>query len=130
MAGTDPQDALAALDRLFGDGADVIAARMFVDVFALGMRSPVSFKIVRQRLAALGGVRERRRFLSVDTLGEPTYAAALEITLLWERALLAGRVPSGDQGLYIALLRGGRRVCLSPDPYAAALAALRASGPS
>jgi hypothetical protein len=123
-----PHDAVSGLDALFGDGADVLAARLFAQVFTPGARSPQSFKDVRKLLAAMGGVNQRRRFLTVDAMGEPTYAAALEVALLWEHAYLAARIPSGDQGLFIVLLRAGRRAQLSADPYAAALAALRATG--
>lgn len=131
MAGHDQQpaaDGLDAFDVLFADGADVAAARLFGVVFGRGARSPQPFKTVPQRLCELAGVAQRRRFLTVDRLGDPAYAAALEIALLWEHAYLAARIPAGDQGLFIALLREGRRAHLSADPYAAALTAIRASG--
>lgn len=115
---------------LFGDGADVAAARAFAAVFFPGAKSPQSFKEVRRRVADLGGVTQRARFLSVSAMAEPTYAAALEIVLRWEHAYLAARIPNGDQGLYIVLLREGRRAQASGDPYAAALAALRTAAGS
>lgn len=115
-------------DQLFGDGAEVAAARVFADVFAPGAKTVQSFKEVRARVAALGGLTQRTRFLTTTTMAEPAYAAGLEIALLWEHAYLAARIPVGDQGLHLVLLRAGSRVQQSADPYAAALAALRASG--
>lgn len=117
-------------DTLFADGADVAAARVFAEVFAAGARSPQSFKEVRRRVADLGGVTQRARFLSTSAMAEPTYAAALEIVLRWEHGYLAARIPNGDQGLYIVLLREGGRAQASADPYAAALSVLRSAAGS
>ncbi len=115
---------------LFADGADDAAARVFAEVFSAGARSPQSFKSVRARVAALGGVTQKLRFLSTSAMAEPTYAAALEIALRWEHAYLAARIPNGDQGLFIVLLREGLRAQASADPYAAALSVLRGTARS
>lgn len=120
----------AAFDTLFADGPDVAAARVFAEVFSARARSPQSFKEVRSRVAALGGVTQRVRFLSTSAMAEPTYAAALEIVLRWEHAYLAARIPNGDQGLYLVLLREGRRAQVSADPYAAALSVIRGTAGS
>lgn len=117
-----------AFGRLFGDGPEVAAARVFAEVFVPGAQPVQSFKDVRSRVARLGGVRQRSRFLTTSAMAEPTYAAGMEIALLWEHAYLAARIPVGDQGLHIVLLRQGLRAQRAPDPYAAALAALRGSG--
>lgn len=110
------------ISNLLAGGAEQIAARVFADVFTHDSPSPQSFSVVRKRLAALAGTTQRRRFLTTDAMAEPAYAGGLEIALLWERALLAARIPSGDQWLFIVLLREGEAVRTSSDPYTAALA--------
>ncbi len=120
-------DTSAGFDRLFGDGTAVAAARVFAEVFAPGARPVQSFKEVRARVAALGGVQQRTRFLTTTAMAEPAYAAGLEIVLRWEHAYLAARIPVDSQGLHVVLLREGSRAQHSGSPYAAALAALRAS---
>ncbi|MBM7517285.1 hypothetical protein [Nocardioides nitrophenolicus] len=121
-------DADAGLDRLFADGAAVAAARVFAEVFAPGAKAVQSFKEVRAKVAALGGLTQRTRFLTTTAMAEPTYAVGLEIVLRWEHAYLAARIPVDSQGLHVVLLREGRSAQQAPDPYAAALAALRTSG--
>lgn len=121
-------DSSAGLDRLFGDGTAVAAARVFAEVFAPGAKPVQSFKEVRAKVAALGGLTQRTRFLTTTAMAEPTYAAGLEIVLRWEHAYLAARIPVDSQGLHVVLLRAGSSVQQSQDPYAAALAALRTPG--
>lgn len=117
-----------AFDQLFGDGPEVAAARVFAEVFVPGHQPVRSLKDVRARVAQLGGARQRSRFLTTSAMAEPTHAAAMEVALLWEHAYLAARIPVGDQGLHVVLLRAGLRAQRAADPYAAALAVLRGPG--
>lgn len=112
------------ISSLLASGADQVAARVFADVFTHDAPSPQPFREVRARLAALAGATERRRFLTTSAMAEPAYAGGLEVVLLWERALLAARISSGDQGLFIVVLREGEAARASGDAYTAALSRL------
>jgi hypothetical protein len=115
------------ISGLLAGGADHVAARVFADVFTPDAPSPQPFREVRARLSALAGATERRRFLTTSTMAEPAFAGGLEVVLLWERALLAARNSSGDQGLFIVVLREGEAARASGDVYATALSRLLAS---
>lgn len=111
-------------DALAADAAD-LSARLFVETFTTDDTSPQPFRTILKTLSQITGVAPKRHFLTIDTMSESVYAVALEITLRWEHAYLAGRIPSGDQGLFLVLLREGELVRASDDPHAAAVARLR-----
>lgn len=121
----DPQD---ALDELLASGGDELAARLFVASYPPDDRpKAIHFGSVRERVIAEAGVADQVRFSSLDQLSEPGYSATLDIVLVWEKAALAARLADSGRGQILVLLRRGRSVLARSDPYAAALAAIRAA---
>lgn len=107
-------------------GKSDIAADLLARSFASG-ESMVNAKGVSRHLAEMAG-RSRAELFWGSKRAAQDFVAVTECALLWERAMLAARVPVGDQGMSILLLERGHEVMASADPAAAALAALRASG--
>lgn len=115
------------LGALVGEDKDVLAARLFAASFTKGARNPLDFGKIRAQLASMAGVG---RFQVFAGHGGPDYAFCIELTLRWERAMLAARIFSGDHAsMSLLLLSDGELVRDSADPYAAALTAIRSAAP-
>lgn len=118
-----PGDKLAAL---LGEDKNALAARLFVASFTLETTSPLEFRKVRAQLASMAGLGRLKIFAGYG----PDYVLGFELVLRWERAMLAARTFTGDSAtMYVLLLSDGDMVRQSPDPYSAALAAIRSGTP-
>ncbi len=103
-----------------------LAAGLLARAFASG-EPMVHASKMRHHLADIAGRRRIGLLRSLSTGTVQDNVALMECALLWERAMLAARMPVGEQGMAILLLERGHEVMASADPAAAALAALRTS---